>query len=178
MSSICSRFSPKAFKQSTPLSVTSRVPLHCCESLLRVRAGGCGSMYEIYVVSDDFKGLSLVKQHKAVILPPSLRPAAERLTIGSGERSPCGRYRRHAWANRQNSNSGQARKGLHQKTRQLELAYRAPRVSAGCSSTIRRVQQQGLSEAKQAACKEPLSAHSTSVVSECTSGLGGLLTRI
>ena len=32
-------------------------------------------MYEIYVVSDDFKGLSLVKQHKAVILPPSLRPA-------------------------------------------------------------------------------------------------------
>merc|ERR1711959_523965 len=29
-------------------------------------SGGCGSMYEIYVASDDFKGMSLVKQHKKV----------------------------------------------------------------------------------------------------------------
>merc|ERR1711977_335751 len=29
-------------------------------------SGGCGSMFEIYVASDDFKGLTLVKQHKLV----------------------------------------------------------------------------------------------------------------
>eukprot|EP00656_Telonema_subtile_P057906 TRINITY_DN9645_c0_g1_i1.p1 TRINITY_DN9645_c0_g1~~TRINITY_DN9645_c0_g1_i1.p1 ORF type:complete len:121 (-),score=30.83 TRINITY_DN9645_c0_g1_i1:264-626(-) len=29
-------------------------------------SGGCGSMYEIYVASDDFKGMPLVKQHKLV----------------------------------------------------------------------------------------------------------------
>merc|ERR1712167_383638 len=29
-------------------------------------SGGCGSMYEIYVASDDFQGLTMVKQHKKV----------------------------------------------------------------------------------------------------------------
>lgn len=29
-------------------------------------SGGCGAMYEIYVESNDFKGLSIVKQHQAV----------------------------------------------------------------------------------------------------------------
>ena len=29
-------------------------------------SGGCGSMYEIYVESPEFKGMRLVKQHKMV----------------------------------------------------------------------------------------------------------------
>ena len=29
-------------------------------------SGGCGSMYEVYVVSPDFKGMRLVKQHRMV----------------------------------------------------------------------------------------------------------------
>lgn len=29
-------------------------------------SGGCGAMYEIHVVSDDFKGLSIVKQHQSI----------------------------------------------------------------------------------------------------------------
>ncbi|EGC40031.1 hypothetical protein DICPUDRAFT_25738, partial [Dictyostelium purpureum] len=28
--------------------------------------GGCGSMYRITVVSDEFKGVSMLKQHKKV----------------------------------------------------------------------------------------------------------------
>lgn len=29
-------------------------------------SGGCGAMYEIYVKSPDFKGISLVKQHQMI----------------------------------------------------------------------------------------------------------------
>lgn len=28
--------------------------------------GGCGAMYEISVISDQFKGMSIVKQHRLV----------------------------------------------------------------------------------------------------------------
>merc|ERR1711934_603699 len=29
-------------------------------------SGGCGSMYNVYVASDEFKGVPLIKQHKQV----------------------------------------------------------------------------------------------------------------
>lgn len=29
-------------------------------------SGGCGAMYEIYVETNEFKGLSVVKQHRSV----------------------------------------------------------------------------------------------------------------
>ena len=29
-------------------------------------SGGCGAMFEVYVVSDEFKGVTRVKQHLAV----------------------------------------------------------------------------------------------------------------
>lgn len=29
-------------------------------------SGGCGAMYEIYIENPDFKGLSVVKQHRSV----------------------------------------------------------------------------------------------------------------
>lgn len=33
---------------------------------VRDTSGGCGSMYEIDIVADDFKGMSVVKQHQLV----------------------------------------------------------------------------------------------------------------
>lgn len=29
-------------------------------------SGGCGAMYEVFVESDEFKGLTIVKQHQCV----------------------------------------------------------------------------------------------------------------
>lgn len=51
-------------------------------------SGGCGSFYNVTVVSPQFEGLSPIKQHKWVLSPPVFQHYFHRLPTQTADTNP------------------------------------------------------------------------------------------